>query len=124
MKMFPPIRTALVATLADGTVAVVATDHAPHQDSEKLGADLAAAAAGSPGVETLYLACLELGRRQGDPWRAVLGGLDANFLHAHLRQESRGWDPRFQACRERVVEVYRSVLAWLRDVGDADPLST
>jgi dihydroorotase-like cyclic amidohydrolase len=44
----------------------VATDHAPHADGEKLGRSLEDALPGSPGVETLYLSCLELARRLGD----------------------------------------------------------
>src|SRR5262249_38264636 len=35
-------------------------------DPEKLDLPLAEALAGSPGVETLYLSCLELARRHGD----------------------------------------------------------
>jgi allantoinase len=66
-KMFPPIRTAddrdaLREGLRDGEIGRVATDHAPHEDAEKLGRSWEDAAAGSPGVETLYLSCLELTR--------------------------------------------------------------
>jgi len=74
MKMFPPVRReadrdALIAGLADGTISIVATDHAPHTNEEK-SASLADAASGSPGVQTLYLSCLELAQRMGDVWRA------------------------------------------------------
>ncbi|HEY4027228.1 MAG TPA: dihydroorotase family protein [Candidatus Dormibacteraeota bacterium] len=70
-KMYPAIRTAadraaLREALAGGAIARVATDHAPHADGEKLGRSLEEAPPGSPGVETLYLSCLELARRQGD----------------------------------------------------------
>jgi dihydroorotase len=76
MKMYPPIRTAadraaLQEAARTGEIQVVATDHAPHTDAEKLVPSLEAAAAGSPGVQTLYLSCLELGRRQGDVAGAV-----------------------------------------------------
>ncbi len=74
MKVFPPIRTAadreaLRQGLAAGDIGIVATDHAPHTDAEK-GRTLEDAPSGSPGVQTLYLSCLELARRLGDPWMA------------------------------------------------------
>jgi len=56
-KMNPPLRTshsikALVNGLNDGTVDIVASDHAPHLGSEK-EVDIRVAPAGVPGVETL-----------------------------------------------------------------------
>ena len=74
MKMFPPVRAAadraaLVDGLARGIIGVVATDHAPHSDSDK-AKSLDEAAAGSPGVQTLYLSCLELAKQLGDVWKA------------------------------------------------------
>ena len=70
MKMFPPIRAAadrdaLVEAASTGVIRIVATDHAPHTDAEKSGT-LEQAHAGSPGVQTLYVSCLELARRLGD----------------------------------------------------------
>jgi dihydroorotase len=55
-KMNPPLRTrrdvdALVEALADGTIDCVATDHAPHAQSEKEG-EFEAAAFGVIGLET------------------------------------------------------------------------
>ena len=49
----------------------MATDHAPHTDQEKLDRSWDDAAPGSPGVETLYVSCLELGRRWADLGAAV-----------------------------------------------------
>ncbi|HEY2597749.1 MAG TPA: dihydroorotase family protein [Candidatus Dormibacteraeota bacterium] len=74
MKVYPPIRTAvdrqaLVDGLERGVIGMVATDHAPHTDADKVGS-LEGAAAGSPGVQTLYLSCLELAKRLGDVWKA------------------------------------------------------
>ena len=74
MKMFPPVRTAsdrdaLVEALRRGVIKVVATDHAPHTDEEK-SRPLEEAAAGSPGVQTLYLSCLEIAKGLGDVWKA------------------------------------------------------
>ena len=74
MKMYPPIRTsadrtALVDGLAVGAISIVGTDHAPHTDQEK-ARSLEDAPAGSPGVQTLYLSCLELAKRLGDVWMA------------------------------------------------------
>jgi allantoinase len=70
MKVFPPIRTAadreaLVEAAANGVIRIVATDHAPHTDGEK-SRPFAEAPSGSPGVQSLYLSCLELAKRLGD----------------------------------------------------------
>src|SRR5262249_5545724 len=62
-------RTALVDGLKRGVIAIVGTDHALHTDDEK-AQDLEAAPAGSPGVQTLYLSCLQIARRLGDVWLA------------------------------------------------------
>ena len=55
-KMYPPLRTssdraALVAALRDGTIDIVATDHAPHTPEEK-GVSFADAPRGVIGLET------------------------------------------------------------------------
>src|SRR5690606_2479754 len=55
-KVNPPLRTqrdvdALQAGLADGTIDIVATDHAPHPDEDK-DCEWAAAAMGMIGLET------------------------------------------------------------------------
>ncbi len=76
MKMYPLIKTAvdreaLRQALFAGDIEMVGTDHAPHTDAEKLHQPLADAHAGSPGVQTLLLSCLELARQAGDPLRAV-----------------------------------------------------
>lgn len=62
-KMYPPLRSAedreaLVAAIADGTIDVVATDHAPHSDEEKsIAFDLAPR--GVIGLETAAAATWE-----------------------------------------------------------------
>ena len=93
MKVYPPVRTAadrqaLVNGVDRGLIAIVATDHAPHTDAEKAG-PLEAAAAGSPGVQTLYLSCLELAKRLGDVWRAPKWVAEAPAALIGL-QESKG----------------------------------
>lgn len=67
LRMNPPVRTAadreaLRRAVASGDVDTIATDHAPHTDAEKFGGDLEHAHPGSPGVQTLYLSTLQLGR--------------------------------------------------------------
>lgn len=58
-KILPPVRSrqdqaALWRGLRDGTIEVVATDHAPHLPEEKAAAkDIWAVPAGTPGVETM-----------------------------------------------------------------------
>lgn len=74
MKMLPPIRTetdreALVDGIRRGVITMVSTDHAPHTDEEKSG-ELEEAPAGSPGVQTLYLSCLQIAKELGDVWQA------------------------------------------------------
>lgn len=74
MKMNPPVKTladqhALRDALQGGVIGIVATDHAPHTDAEK-ARDLEDAPPGTPGVQGLYLSCLELARTMGDPWLA------------------------------------------------------
>jgi len=74
MKMLPPIRgaadrEALVGGLKRGVISVVSTDHAPHTDEEK-SRRFEEAPAGSPGVQTLYLSCLQLAKDLGDVWLA------------------------------------------------------
>ena len=74
MKMLPPIRReedreALVDGLKRGAISIVSTDHAPHTDDEK-SRGFEDAPAGSPGVQTLYLSCLQLAKDLGDVWLA------------------------------------------------------
>ena len=93
MKMFPPIRSAadrdaLVDGLAQGVIGLVATDHAPHTDEEK-AASFDEAPAGSPGVQTLYVSCLELARRIGDVWLAARWVSEAPAALVGL-QETKG----------------------------------
>lgn len=69
-KMFPPVRTAadrraLQEGLLAGTITRIATDHAPHETALKAGLSLEAAGAGTTGVETVYLAALEVARELG-----------------------------------------------------------
>jgi dihydroorotase len=93
MKMYPPVRTAgdrqaLIDGLEKGVIGIVATDHAPHTDAEK-ARPLEEAAAGSPGVQTLYLSCLELAKRLGDVWKAPKWVCEAPARLIGL-QESKG----------------------------------
>ncbi len=101
MKMFPPIRTAgdraaLVDGLGRGVIGVVATDHAPHTDGEK-AKPLEEAAAGSPGVQTLYLGCLELAKRLGDVWKAPSWVSEGPAALAGLRESKGSISPGFDA---------------------------
>jgi predicted nucleic acid-binding protein len=66
--------------------------------------------------------------------------LDTNYLYSHLRQPSDSPDSRLRAWRRRVADelgtdaavisalvldelAYRTVIAWLKDDGDPDPLA-
>jgi allantoinase len=100
MKIYPPVRTAsdrdaLIDGLARGVITIVATDHAPHTDAEK-ARTLDQASAGSPGVQTLYLSCLELAKRMGDVWKAPKwvceGPAGLVGLHESKGQIAAGFD--------------------------------
>lgn len=74
LKMLPPVRTAtdreaLLDALARSVIGIVATDHAPHSDKEK-AQSFADAPPGSPGVQMLYVSCLEVAKQMGDVWLA------------------------------------------------------
>jgi dihydroorotase (multifunctional complex type) len=93
MKVYPAVRTAddraaLREALRRGDLDVVATDHAPHSDGEKLGRSLEETLPGTPGVQTLYLSCLELARGWGDPGAAVRWASEApaRMLGIHPRK--------------------------------------
>ncbi|MDX8405704.1 MAG: dihydroorotase [Mariprofundus sp.] len=65
-KMSPPLRTeedrlAIIEGLRDGTIEVIATDHAPHHDDDKR-CGLSCAAFGIVGLETMLPVSLELVR--------------------------------------------------------------
>ena len=60
-RMNPPLRReadrqALIAALADGTIDMIATDHAPHTAEEK-ARDFAKAPSGITGLETAFSVC-------------------------------------------------------------------
>ena len=101
MKVFPPIRTtadrdALVEAAARGVIRVIATDHAPHTDEEK-ALTLDAAPAGSPGVQTLYLSCLQLALSLGDVWLAPRWVCEGPAALAGLRESKGAVAPGFDA---------------------------
>ena len=100
MKMLPPVRTAgdreaLVDGLARGVIKIIATDHAPHTDADK-ARSLDQAPAGSPGVQTLYLSCLELAKRLGEVWKAPIwvseGPAELAGLHESKGRIAPGFD--------------------------------
>jgi allantoinase len=70
MKVFPPVRKAadrdaLREALFDGSIEIVATDHAPHGDADK-ALPFGEAPAGAPGVQTLLLSTLQLAKERAD----------------------------------------------------------
>ena len=101
MKVFPPIRTAadreaLVDAAAKGVIRVIGTDHAPHTDEEK-ALTLDGAPAGSPGVQTLYLSCLQLALSLGDVWLAPRWVCEGPAGLAGLRESKGAVAPGFDA---------------------------
>ena len=65
-QMIPPLRSAAdrdaaIAALRDGTVDFVGSDHAPHAPDEKQGETAWTSACGTPGLDTITAAVLDLG---------------------------------------------------------------
>ncbi|MFW5678712.1 MAG: dihydroorotase [Pseudomonadota bacterium] len=80
--MAPPLRTerdvaAVRAALADGLVDVVGSDHAPHAVAEKEIADLWQMPGGTPGLDTIVPAVLDLAARGVIPLERVAQVLGA-----------------------------------------------
>ena len=101
MKMLPPVRTsadreALVDGLSRGVISIVATDHAPHTDAEK-SRSLEDAPPGSPGVQTLYVSCLELAERLGNVWLAPRWVSESPAALAGLQRSKGAVEPGFDA---------------------------
>ena len=101
MKMLPPIRReadreALVDGLKRGAISIVSTDHAPHTDDEKSRA-FEEAPAGSPGVQTLYLSCLQLAKDVGDVWLAPRWVSSAPAALVGLEESKGAIAPGFDA---------------------------
>ena len=101
MKVFPPVRTAadrdaLVDAVGRGVIRIVATDHAPHTDAEK-AKPLDQAPSGSPGVQTLYLSCLELAKRLGDVWKVQEWVCEGPAALAGLQESKGRISPGFDA---------------------------
>jgi dihydroorotase-like cyclic amidohydrolase len=101
MKMLPPIRTAadrdaLVDGLKRGVITVVSTDHAPHTDDEK-AQPFEDAPSGSPGVQTLYLSCLQIAKDLGDVWLAPRWVSEAPARLVGLDQSKGAIAPGFDA---------------------------
>ncbi len=100
-KMNPPLRSerdreALLAGLADGTVDVIATDHAPHHVDEKR-VPFAVAPFGIVGLETAVGLCLDRLVRPG-PDRPGAAGRSA-VVRAGARDGHPGRDARAPAAR-------------------------
>ena len=107
IRVNPPVREKrnqepLWAALADGTIDVIATDHAPHSAEEKTRNDIWTVDCGFPGVETqmpLMLTEVAAGRFSISRLRALergqsgedLGALSAQGRHpARRRRRHRG----------------------------------
>ncbi|MCQ2539304.1 MAG: dihydroorotase [Acetatifactor sp.] len=82
-KMNPPLREeadrqAIIKGLADGTIDMIATDHAPHTTEEK-AKDITQAPSGIIGLETaLSLGIMELVDKQGFPMKQLLALMSTN----------------------------------------------
>lgn len=101
MKMLPPIRTAadreaLLDGLKRGVITIVGTDHAPHTDLEK-ASPFELAPSGSPGVQTLYLACLQVAKQLGNLWEAARWVSEAPAALAGLQESKGAIAPGFDA---------------------------
>jgi dihydroorotase len=94
MKVYPPIRTrdeqdALWAALADGTLTVIASDHAPHAPEEK-AKPMPEQPAGIHGVETLVPIVLEAMHGGRLTPEQVAGVLSANTARIFAIDHRKG----------------------------------
>jgi dihydroorotase len=85
-KMNPPLRTqrdveAVRQGLADGTIDVIATDHAPHHRDEK-DVEFDQAANGIVGLETALPLALRLVEEAGIPLETIVAALTVNPARA------------------------------------------
>ena len=101
MKMLPPVRTAadrdaLLDALKRGVITIVSTDHAPHTDEEK-ARPFEDAPAGSPGVQTLYLSCLQIAKDAGNVWLAPRWLSEAPSRLAGVERSKGAIAPGFDA---------------------------
>ncbi len=96
--MVPPLRAAqdrdaAIAALADDTIDVVGSDHAPHAEAEKTGAELWSVPGGTPGLDTIAAAVLDLAGRGEIPFSRVAETLAATpariFGIGHLKGDLR-----------------------------------
>ena len=67
--MIPPVRSrndceAAISALVDGTIDFVGSDHAPHQEEEKLSKDPWSVPGGVPGLDTIVPAVLDFASRE------------------------------------------------------------
>ncbi|MBF0282689.1 MAG: dihydroorotase [Zetaproteobacteria bacterium] len=81
-KMSPPLRTeadrqAVIEGLRDGTITIIATDHAPHHEDDKR-CGLSCAAFGIVGMETMLPVALELVHQHGLPLADVIAKMTCN----------------------------------------------
>ncbi len=96
-KMNPPLRTetdrkAVVEGLKDGTIAAIATDHAPH-DQESKRVPLSSAAFGIVGVETMLPLALKLYHDKHMSLREVLATMThkaADIIHEPAGRLKKG----------------------------------
>ena len=106
IRVNPPVRETrnqepLWAALADGTIDMIATDHAPHTPEEKTRNDIWTVDCGFPGVETqmpLMLTEVNAGRMTIMDYVALArrqSGQDLGALSA------QGRDPARRRCRHR-----------------------
>jgi dihydroorotase len=94
VRVNPPVREArnqepLWAALADGTIDLIATDHAPHSREEKTRNDIFAVDCGFPGVETqmpLMLTAVNAGRMTISDYVKLCGANPAKIWGLYPRK--------------------------------------
>jgi len=96
--MVPPLRAAqdmnaAIKALADSTIDIVGSDHAPHEETEKIGAEPWSVPGGTPGLDTIAAAILDLATQGKITFSRVaetLAAIPARiFGIAHLKGEIR-----------------------------------
>ena len=130
--MVPPLRAtqdmnAAIKALADSTIDIVGSDHAPHEEAEKIGAEPWSVPGGTPGLDTIAAAVLDLavqGKITFSRVAETLAAIPARiFGIAHLKGEIRITPlPHMEVVKDLVPDFthfyaqYASIRPWLQTV--------
>jgi hypothetical protein len=114
-KVNPPLRTeadrtAIIEGLADGTIDLIATDHAPHADHEK-AQDFTKAPSGMIGLETAFSLGIKLRLRPPEEVKREIKPCNIRLQHLPFRHRAgtQNLMPFKHVCRIMLPELKRQL---------------